>query len=135
MIATYLALDVGEARIGLAVANGVAQIAAPLPALVHDDQVFGALRELIAEYNVTGLVVGWPRGLDGQATAQTAYVEAFAAALRQAVALPLHMQDEALTSVHAEAELKNRGKDFEKGDIDSLSAVYILEDYLTEAVH
>jgi RNase H-fold protein (predicted Holliday junction resolvase) len=42
------------------------------------------------------------------------------------------LQDEALTSKHAEAELTSAKKHFSKADIDALSAVYILEDYLKE---
>lgn len=135
MPTNYLALDVGRARIGLALANDVARIAAPLPALLHDDTCFGRLQTLIAENNIGQLVVGWPRDLNGQETEQTHYVEAFVAELKAAVPLPVALQDEALTSVKAEAELKSRNKDFDKADVDSLSAVYILEDYLAEALH
>ena len=44
------------------------------------------------------------------------------------------MQDEALTSVKAEEELKDRKSPYEKGDIDSLAATYILQDYIEENV-
>ncbi len=42
------------------------------------------------------------------------------------------MQDEAVTSKHAEAELESRGKPYERGDIDALAATYILQDWLAE---
>lgn len=132
---SYLALDVGRVRIGLAVANDVARIAAPLPALSNDESFGGALQQLIQEHEVAALVVGWPRSLNGAETEQTAFVDAFVQELQQMTGLPVRLQDEAATSLKAEAELKQRGKPFEKGDIDSLSAVYILEDFLAEGVH
>jgi len=75
-------------------------------------------------------VVGLPRGMQGQHTAQTAEAEAFAKSLRAQSGLPVHMQDEAVTSKQAEDELKGRGKPYGKGDIDALAATYILQDWL-----
>ncbi|HEY1064111.1 MAG TPA: Holliday junction resolvase RuvX [Candidatus Saccharimonadales bacterium] len=132
---SYLALDVGRARIGVAVANDVARIAGPLPALANDDSFRQKLEILIKEHDAAAVIVGWPRGLEGQETEQTQYVSEFVDVLESWLDLPVHLQDEAATSLKAEAELKRRGVPYEKGDIDSLSAVYILEDYLTEGVH
>jgi putative Holliday junction resolvase len=131
MIKQYLALDVGAARIGVALANDVARIASPLPVLANDESFCSKLRDLTSEHHISQIVVGWPRGLDGQETEQTRYVENFISKL-DLCGVPVVRQDEALTSVQAEAELKKRGKNFTKGDIDSLSAVYILEDFLAE---
>ena len=135
MHSNFLALDVGRARIGIAIANSIARIAAPLPAIVNDENHITTIQDLVAENDIATLVVGWPRGLNGQHTEQTEYVDAFVEKLETGIQIPIVKQDEALTSVQAEAELKRRGKDFAKGDIDSLSAVYILEDYLAEGVH
>lgn len=131
MIKQYLALDVGAARIGVALANDVARIASPLPVLANDESFCSKLRDLTSEHHISQIVVGWPRGLDGQETEQTRYVEKFIFKL-DLCGVPVVRQDEALTSVQAEAELKKSGKNFTKGDIDSLSAVYILEDFLAE---
>ncbi|MCX6728115.1 MAG: Holliday junction resolvase RuvX, partial [Candidatus Saccharibacteria bacterium] len=54
------------------------------------------------------------------------------AKLEKVIIVPTHLQDEALTSVKAEEELKSRGMPFEKGDIDALAATYILQDFLDE---
>lgn len=135
MIKTFLALDVGRARIGLALANSVARLASPLPALPNGDGYLQTLRELVTENRIDTIVVGLPRGLDGQETEQTGYVRAFVANLEQSLQLPVVLQDEAVTSVKAEAELRSRKKaNHTKGDIDSLSAVYILEDFLAQEV-
>lgn len=135
MLSNYLALDVGRARVGVALANSIAKIAAPLSALQNDDTFKDKLQAILTEHDVQTLVVGWPRGLDGQETLQTAYVGEFITLLEGWVTIPIVRQDEALTSVKAEAELRSRARAFEKGEIDSLSAVYIMEDYLADEVH
>lgn len=132
---SYLALDVGRARIGLALANSIARIASPLLALTNDERTFTALRQLVTDNDISVMVVGWPRGLNGQETEQTQYVAEFTTDLQKEFPeMTIKQQDEAVTSVKAEAELQQRGKSYEKGDIDSLSAVYILEDYLAGEV-
>jgi putative transcription antitermination factor YqgF len=68
--------------------------------------------------------------LQGQETDQTGYVRNFVATLQKEISTPIVLQDEALTSHHAEEELESRGKPYAKGDIDALAACYILEDYL-----
>ena len=133
---TILAFDVGGRRIGVAVANTVARIASPLTTVINDDGVFDTIARILDEQHAIAVVLGLPRGLDGQETAQTHAVQQFAGELKQHVLLqqsiPLYWQDEAVTSRQAEAELTARGKQFVKGDIDALAATYILEDFLHE---
>jgi putative Holliday junction resolvase len=129
---SILALDVGSRRIGLALASYAARLTSPYKTVANDENIWQTLRDICRDERVSQLVVGLPRGLDGQATAQTEYVETFAHMLATEVGLPIKLQDEAVTSRQAEAELAARGKQFEKGDIDALAAVYILDDYLHE---
>jgi putative Holliday junction resolvase len=127
-----LALDVGERRIGVAVAGSEAKLARPLTTLLNTDKFFDELAKIVQQEDIGRLVVGLPRGLEGQTTAQTETVQGFAKELENRLSLPVHLQDEALTSVQAEAELKQRRKPSVKGDIDALAATLILEDYLQE---
>lgn len=127
---TIIALDVGTKRIGVAIASMSTKFARPLVTLEHSDIIWSELNKLVEQYEVGAIVVGLPRGLEGQETAQTKKTEVFMQELRANVGLPVHSTDEAVTSVQAEAELKQRGKPYEKGDIDALAATYILEDYL-----
>jgi putative Holliday junction resolvase len=129
---SVLALDVGNARVGVAVASLVARLPRPLTTLKNDDSIFEEILRLASAEDAGVVVVGLPRGLDGQHTKQTVYAEDFAEELKQHVGLPVQMQDEAVTSKQAEAELKARGKEFDKGDIDALAATYILEDFLRD---
>jgi len=129
---TILALDVGEKRIGVAVADVKLQFPKPLTTLENTDTIWQDLQKIVDEQQSGLVVVGLPRGLDGQETAQTAYARVFMQELRTNLGLPVREQDEAATSVKAEQELRGRGKPYEKGDIDALAATYILEDYLQE---
>jgi len=127
---SILALDVGAKRIGIAVANSIARLPRPLITLEPNDTFFPTLQNIIEVENVSDVVVGFPRGMQGQRTAQTVAIEDFTQQLKQHVALPVHFQDEALTSKHAEAELRAKGRPYDKGAIDALAATYILEDWL-----
>jgi putative Holliday junction resolvase len=127
---SVLALDVGGRRVGVAVANVVARLARPVTALENDETFITELEKQINEHDVALLVVGLPRGLDGQHTEQTAVVEIFVETLKEHIELPIYWQDEAVTSVKAEAELDQRRGTYGKGDIDALAATYILEDFL-----
>lgn len=129
---TIMALDVGAARIGVATASTFARLSSSHSTIANNDQVWETLRKLCDELDVVQLVVGRPRNLNGQETEQTAYSENFASELALKTELPVELIDEAVTSRQAEAELRARGKRYEKGDIDALAAVYILDDYLQE---
>jgi len=132
-----LALDVGEKRIGVAWAQLSVRFAGPLVTLDNPTLFIDDIIGLCKKHDAVGLVIGLPRALDGQETAQTSYVQTFATKLadmlqRTGQDIPLYWVDEALTSVKAEAELRTRKKNYAKGDIDSLAATYILEDYLSQ---
>lgn len=129
---TILALDVGAARIGLALASHAARLASPYRTIATSPSAIAELQTISVQERVTQLVIGLPRGMQGQDTPQTIAVQEFAKQVTATLQLPVAWQDEAVTSVRAEAELKARGKPYEKGDIDALAATYILEDYLHE---
>jgi putative Holliday junction resolvase len=130
--ATIVALDVGERRIGVAMAGQATRLANPLTTITNDDHVFDVVAKLTNEHHTSALVIGLPRGMSGQRTKQTEAIESFVLQLRQQVDLPIYWQDEALTSKQAEAELEERGKPYQKGDVDALAACYILEDFLKD---
>lgn len=129
---SVVGLDVGAKRIGVAVASLTARLPQPLVTLSNDDSFFPALERIVSDEVASALVVGYPRGMQGQHTAQTQVIEDFCEELRSRIDLPIHFQDEAVTSRQAEAELQARGKDYSKADIDALAATYILDDFLNE---
>jgi putative Holliday junction resolvase len=130
---TLIGLDVGEKRIGVAVADLGVRIAVPFTTIEVDGSEIEAINEIIVKENADTLVVGYPRNQLGEATTQTDYVEKFAKLLENSVAT-IVFQDESLTSVIAEQRLTAHRKPYSKGDIDAQAASIILQDYL-EAHH
>ncbi len=143
--ASVLALDVGTKRIGVAVANLGVRFASPLTTLDRPKTFLQDIAQLCREESAAILVLGLPRGLEGQETEQTAWVRNFGRELGEylggrGMELPLYWIDEALTSAKAEHELQSRrggraayGRaTYSRADIDSLAATYMLEDFLRE---
>ena len=129
--ARIVALDVGTQRIGVATANVVARLAAPLKTLQVSDDVIADIKQILAEQTATAIVLGLPRGMQGQDTDQTKFTKEFGERLRQQIDIPLYWQDEAMTSKLSEEELKAGKKSYDKGAVDALAACYILEDFLS----
>lgn len=128
--ARIVALDVGSKRIGVASANVVARLASPLQTLEVSDGIVDDIIELLAQQTASALVVGLPRGMQGQDTAQTEAIRQFVAKLKPQISLPIYWQDEALTSHLSKLELKSKKGQHSKAAVDALAATYILEDYL-----
>ena len=126
---SILALDFGQRRIGVAIASLAARLPRPLTTLQTGAHFLAELQKIIEDEAVTAIVVGLPRNLEGQPTDQTAAAQGFGHQLEQ-LGLPVHFQDEALTSQQAEAELKARGGHYPKEAVDALAATIILEDFL-----
>ena len=135
-------LDVGERRIGVAVSDVTGTLARPVGVLQTSglegnavDRAVTELARLAAEEDgIASLVVGLPRRLDGSPNDMTPRVQAFAAALRTRISVPIILQDERLTSREAESRLALRVKDWRarKKQIDAAAAAIILQDYLDE---
>ena len=138
-----LGIDCGRKRIGLALSDPTARLATPwktVPAPGTPDAFARRIAELIAEAadpfddaaGVGEIVVGLPRRLDGTDTTETAHARALAAAAHQRTGLPVHLQDERLTSRDAESRLAEREPDWRrrKERLDAAAAAIILQDFL-----
>lgn len=123
-MAGFLGIDYGAARVGLATAAEGSSLSTP-HGTVAPDEVAGVVAQLQPDV----IVIGLPRGLDGQDTAQTAAVRDFVTSIERGGATVV-LQDEAGTSGVAEARLKASGRPFRRGDIDAEAAAIILQDYL-----
>lgn len=138
-----LAVDVGERRIGLALTDPTATLASPLKVLtvprLKNKGLKGVIvvaNEILAlekeEDGLAGVVVGLPVSLTGQAHNQTQYVLRFVENLRSYTELPIHFQDERLSSHEAESRLAEHERDWQrrKTRLDAASAAVILQDFL-----
>ncbi len=127
-----IALDIGEKRIGVAVADLDVRIALPVETIAMNESTFREdIARLVTKYEASEIIVGYPRNQSGEPTAQTSYVESFADQLDDLDAA-VKFQDESLTSVIAEQRLKAKGGPVQKGDIDAEAAAIILNDYLEQ---
>ena len=125
----FLTLDVGEKRIGLAMADSQVRIAVPFGWVANDERVMEELAEIMLRHDISLVVVGYPRNQSGEPTQQTEFVVDFVRRLSQLdINAEIAYQDESLTSVQAEQRLAGKIKD--KGDIDAEAASIILQDYL-----
>ena len=129
-----LALDVGDRRIGLAISDEMGWTAQALPTLVRKDlrQDLLRLTELIRSREVTEVVVGLPRHLDGHLGPQAEKVLTFVESLKNRTSVQILMWDERLTTRESERTLieahVRRSK--RKTVVDQMAAVLILQNYL-----
>ena len=125
-----LALDVGDRRVGVALADSQIKIAVPYGYLERSDKIIQQITELMLDHDINILVIGYPRNQSGGATKQTESVEQFAKELAEIeIDADLVFQDESLSSVEAERRL---GRVKDKGEIDAEAASIILQDYLEQ---
>jgi putative Holliday junction resolvase len=138
-----LGVDYGQRRIGFALSDPTGLLARgwkTVERVGNPQQVALALaREVEAlsqeEDGLGVVVVGLPRRLNGEPTDVTATVLEIVERLRSAVAVPVVLQDERLSSHEAEARLSQHQKDWRKrrAMLDSAAAAVILQDYLDSA--
>ncbi len=119
----YLALDVGERRIGLAVGDEGGGIARPLRTLRRRaiDADLAAIGDIVRKEGVSALLIGLPLTLRGEEGPQAARVRRFADAA-SSLGLPVELYDERFTS--SEAGLRGAR------DLDAGAAAILLEDFL-----
>ena len=125
-MATYLGIDYGSRRMGLATANSETKMARRHKTV--DPSALTSVIEADGPFDV--LVIGLPRSLDGRETAQSLAVRRFADDELSRYGIEIAFQDEAATSSVAEERLIEAGKKYKVEDIDAEAAAIILQDYL-----
>ena len=130
----FMGLDVGKVRIGVAVSDETGLIARGIATLRRTGgrRDFEALARMVKENEVGHIVVGNPLNMDGTAGEQSSRMRSFTEQLRAAIPVEVSLWDERLSSVAAEQLLVERGEPWfrRKREIDKLSAVVILQDFL-----
>src|SRR3954471_18219042 len=106
-----LGIDYGTRRVGLAQGDEIG-VATPLPALVDADESvrWKKLGDLVRQRRITDLVLGYPYNMDGSVGFKAKEVDAFAAKLKAAFGLPVHLVDETLTSSEAESSIAKKDR-------------------------
>lgn len=127
-----LGLDIGEARIGVAVSDELGMIASPAATINARGNVAAELRTLVEKYGARKLVVGLPIGMSGREGPQAAEVRAVADTLAEQLEIEIVYSDERLSSAVANQALIGQGtrREKRKQHIDAMAAAVILQGYL-----
>lgn len=130
-----MAIDYGDAHTGVAISDLTCQLAG-YTETVHSrkqEKVVARLKELIDEYEVTELVLGYPKNMDGTAGPRAELAAAFGQTLAAAYGLPVSLWDERRTTIDAHNILLAAGKNGKqrKKNVDAVAAALILEGFLT----
>jgi putative Holliday junction resolvase len=130
----FLGVDLGRARIGLALADDVLGIARPLRTVARrtDAATLAEIAAAAREFEVDLAVVGLPLNMDGTEGEAARHARGFAAKLAAALGVRVELFDERLSTFEAEARLRDRGvsaKD-RRSRVDAEAAAVILQGWL-----
>ncbi len=127
-------MDYGDRRIGVALSDALRWTAQGLEMVERkpDGSEFGRISELVREHDVSEIVVGLPKNMNGTIGPRGEICMAFAEELRQQLSVPVHLWDERLTTVAAtrmllEADVSRRKR---KQVVDKMAAALLLQNYL-----
>jgi putative pre-16S rRNA nuclease len=133
-----LGLDLGDARIGVAVSDDERRLAVPVGTVRTGAPAdLRAIAALVTERAATLVVVGHPLLLSGEAGERAHHAERFAEALRSFLEIPVVLQDERLSTVEAERSLREAGASGRerRRAVDRSAAAVILQSYLDAQRH
>ncbi|MFL6231285.1 MAG: Holliday junction resolvase RuvX [Pyrinomonadaceae bacterium] len=129
-----LALDLGTKRVGVAVCDEMRLSVRPLPTIPRESwkKLVGAVAQLVREFDARGLVLGLPLRLDGSEGDAAVEARRLARNFGLTLGLPVHLQDERLTSRAAEETLRDAQKTGAEiaARVDGEAAALILRDFI-----
>ncbi len=130
----YLAIDFGDKRTGLAICDPAETIASPFAVIEGQKDLIKKIIDTVKSEKVEAIVLGLPLNMDDSKGPQAERVFSFAEQLKAHLQIPVHFQDERLTSFAAEeklaaAELTRKKK---KKRLDAVAAAEILQAFLEQ---
>ena len=132
----YMAFDIGDKRIGIAVSDPFCQMALPLETYYRKNFVkdLQYLANLAKERYVDFIVCGLPLNFDGSESEQTLKTKSFVEELKKYTTIPIVFEDERFTTLEARRVLieGNVSRKDRKSVIDKIAASYILEGYINK---
>ncbi len=132
-----LGLDLGDARIGVALSNPDRTISSPLEVIRRSPQLPQEIANLMSEWEAVGLVVGLPLSLDGSIGPAARKAQAEADKLAATLRVPVETYDERLTTVTAERMMSDAGLDTksQRKVVDKIAASILLQAWLDTEAH
>ncbi|MDD6102910.1 MAG: Holliday junction resolvase RuvX [Clostridiales bacterium] len=132
-----MGLDFGSVTVGVALSDPLLLTAQGLETIrrKHETklrQTLQRIEEIIKEYNVNVIVLGYPKNLDNSIGIRARKTEEFAETIKRRTALPVILWDERLTTVSAHNYLNEAGLDYQEKNkvVDTVAAGIILQSYL-----
>ncbi|MHC4483147.1 MAG: Holliday junction resolvase RuvX [Planctomycetota bacterium] len=130
----YLAIDYGAKRTGLAICDPAETIASPLGVIEGQKDLTKKIADIVKKENVGAIVVGLPLNMDDSTGPQAKVVFGFGEQLEKLLVIPVHFQDERLSSFGAEeklapAEFTRKKK---RKHLDAVAAAEILQAFLEQ---
>jgi len=131
----YLGLDLGSRTLGVAVSDATGTIANSVKIIRHNedyDRLIGEVCDLVREYDAEGIVLGFPKNMNGTIGPKGELSIDFKQKLENVLSIPIVLQDERLTTKSATDMLilGNVSRKKRKEVIDSVAATIILQSYL-----
>ena len=132
-----MGLDFGSKTVGVAVSDELEMTATGVEIVRRESpnklrRTLARVGELISEYNVSTVILGYPVMLDGSEGERVEKTKEFAQMLERRTGVEIIFQDERLTTVEAYEIMDQMGikKEDRYKYVDMLAAKFILEDYL-----
>src|SRR5689334_20474061 len=132
-----LAVDLGQARIGVAISDDLQLLAHPLETIPAKQKPESRIANIVHDRNADHIVVGIPRQMNGQIGPAATEALQFVEKLRDTLPCPVVTWDERLTTVAAHRALREAGKKTRqtRGYVDQVAAQMILQNYLDSRAH
>ncbi len=131
----YLGLDLGSKTLGMALSDAFGLIASPYQVIRHNEnyeQLLSEVKRVVEEKNVQEIVLGLPKNMNNTIGEKGNLSLLFKSQLEDLLKIPVHLQDERLTTVEAQNILlkQDASRKKRKQVIDEVAATIILQSYL-----
>lgn len=131
----YLGLDLGSRTLGIAVSDGTGLIASSYKTIRHNeeyDRLLDEVKSIVEELNIAAIVLGFPKNMNNTIGPKGELSLSFKEQLEKTLDIPIHLQDERLTTKSATDMLimGNVSRKDRKKVVDSVAATIILQSYL-----
>lgn len=125
-----LGIDYGTKRIGLATTDEMKRLAFPREILLNDENIFKKLATVIKEEKISEIVIGESTDFSGNFNPLETKIKVFTRELKEKFKLPIHQQQEFLTSVEARRYSGERTLSEKSRHVDASAAALLLQRYL-----
>ncbi len=132
-----MGLDLGSKTVGVAISDSLLITAQGIEIIRRKEenklrQTYARIEALIEEYEVSEIVLGYPKNMNNTLGERTEKSEAFKADLERRTGLPVSLWDERLTTVAADKAMMEAGirRENRKNYVDEIAATFILQGFL-----